>query len=394
MYNIVIQKNSKSRNLSILLSFWVYTYALFYFVPLLIPSTTLLMYLWLVGIDALIVFNSRYLSTRLIGFLMMYVLIAVINILVVSYKYYVAIDSFSGLAVFLPALLIISSNKFDLKDFLEMWNKFAMVATLLSPMAIILVQQQIINYGVFTYLNFPNCIAFSYIIMSTENNSKRKKNAFVFAAVNFLIILMFGGRMVAFASAFSIFFANITSSSARTAKKIIILFIIGIIGLLIINHLNIVLQYVQIILNKYNLHSRSFSLLTEQMRTGETGLYLTRRDVIYDEILDYIKDRSGLPGGFGVSLNISNGQFYHPHNLFLQLAVMFGVVGGVFLLLLIVYRIFKIRSNSLLFEYQFTLLVIVDYLVISFTGGSILNNFVAIISIGMLFFYRSTQQKI
>lgn len=394
MDSVVIRRNnSKSRSLSILLSFWIYTYALFYFVPLLIPSTTMLMYLWLVGIDLLVVFNSRYLSVRVAGFLIAYVLITMMNIVAVSYKYYVAIDSFSGLAVFLPALLIISSNQFDLKDFLEIWNKFAIMATILSPVAIILVQHKTIDYGVFTYLNLPNCIAFSYKIMSTEKKDRRKKIAFVLANINFLTILLFGGRMAAFASAFSIFIAYMFSSSVRAIKKFLIIVIVGGTGIEIINHINIVLPYIQAVLNKYNLNSRSFSLLVEQMQTGGTNLYLTRRNVIYDEILNYIKDRSGLPGGFGVSLNISNGQFYHPHNLFLQLAVMFGVIGGILLLLLIIYRVFKIKRTSLPFEYQFTLLVLIDYLVISFTGGSILNNFIAILGISMVFFYRNEQQK-
>lgn len=394
MYSIVIRKNLKRKNLSMLLSFWVYTYALFYFVPLIIPSTTLLMYIWLVGLDILIIFNNRHLSARLAGFLMAYVLITVINVAGVSYKYYAAIDSFSGLAVFLPALLIISSSRFDLKDFLETWNKFAVVATILSPLVIVLVQNKIIDYGVFTYLNLPNCIVFSYMIMSTGKGNKRKKGAFVLASINFLITLLFGGRMAAFASAFSIFLAYMISISVKTIKKVLIIVIIGASGILILNHMNIVLQYVQVILSKYNLNSRSFSLLVEQIRSGGTGIYLTRRDVIYDEIIDYIKDRRGLPGGFGVSLNLSNGQFYHPHNLFLQLAVMFGVVGGILLLVLIAYRVFKIKNNSLPFEYQFTLLVLVDYLVISFTGGSILNNFVAILGIGMVFFYRNERKKI
>lgn len=392
MFSIAI-RNNNSRALSILLSLWVYTYALFYFVPLVIPSTTMLMYLWLIVIDVLVIFNSRKLSIRLVGFLLAYFMIAVINVAVVSYKYYAAIDAFSGMAVFLPALLIISSSLFDLEDFLIIWRRFAYVATFISPIAIFLMQNRVIDYGVFTYLNLPNCIIFSYNIMTLPKGDKRKKFALVFDIVNVLIILLFGGRMAAFAAAFSIFLAYMISSSVRAYKKIIIILLIGVAGIFVINNLSTLLTQLQMILSKYNLSSRSLSLLIEQMRTGGTSLYLTRRNIIYDEITKYISDRGGLPGGFGVSLNISGGQFYHPHNLFLQLAVMFGVIGGVIFVLLIVYRVARIKRSNLQYEYQFTLLVLVEYLVISFTGGSILNNFVAIIGIGMAFFYVGGRQN-
>lgn len=390
MFSIAM-RNNKSRALSILLSLWVYTYALFYFVPLVIPSTTMLMYVWLIVIDILIIFNSRRLSIRLFGFILIYTLIAIVNIVVVSYKYYAAIDAFSGMAVFLPALLIISSSVFDLEDFLIVWKKFAYVATIISPLAVVLMQNRAIDYGVFTYLNLPNCIIFSYIIMTLPKGDKGKKIALFFDVANVLVILLFGGRMAAFAAAFSILLAYMISSSVKAYKKILIILLIGVAGIFVINNLNALLMQLQTVLNKYNLSSRSFSLLIEQMRTGGTGLYLTRRNVIYEEITKYISDRGGLPGGFGVSLNISNGQFYHPHNLFLQLAVMFGVVGGVLFILLIMYRMIRIKKLSFQYEYQFTLLILVEYLVISFTGGSILNNFVAIIGIGMAFFYAGGQ---
>ena len=392
MFSIAI-RNNNSRALSILLSLWVYTYALFYFVPLVIPSTTMLMYLWLIVIDVLVIFNSRKLSIRLFGFLLTYFMIAVINVAVVSYKYYAAIDAFSGMAVFLPALLIISSSLFDLEDFLITWKRFAYVATFISPIAIFLMQSRVIDYGVFTYLNLPNCIIFSYNIMALPKGDKGKRFVLVFDIVNVLIILLFGGRMAAFAAAFSIFMAYMISSSVRASKKIFIILLIGVSGIFVINNLSTLLTQLQMILSKYNLSSRSLSLLIEQMRTGGTGLYLTRRNVIYEEITKYISDRGGLPGGFGVSLNISGGQFYHPHNLFLQLAVMFGVIGGVLFVLLIVYRVTRIKRSNLQYEYQFTLLVLIEYLVISFTGGSILNNFVAIIGIGMAFFYVGGRQN-
>ena len=392
MFRMTLRNHS--RNLSVLLVLWVYTYALFYFVPLIIPSTTILMYLWLIVIDILVVFHTKRLSKRMVEFIIVYTLIALINVAVVSYKYYVAIDAFSGLAVFLPALLIISSSVFDLKDFLNVWRKYAVFATVLSPVAIILMQNGIIDYGVFTYLNLPNCIIFSYHIMATSKGDSGKFKLLIMDLLNFAIILAFGGRMAAFAGAFSIFIGYMISPSVKLYKKYILILFVGVFGIIVINNLSILLHYFETVLNKYNLSSRTLLLLLEQLESGNAGMYLTRRNVIYEEIVDYIVDRGGLPGGFGVSLNISNGQFYHPHNLFLQLAVMFGVIGGGIFIILILYRLLSLKRTKLHYEYQFTLLLLIEYLVISFTGGSILNNYVAILGIGMAFFYRGKHQNI
>lgn len=382
-----------NRLLSILLSLWVYTYALFYFVPLIIPSTTMLMYVWLFIMDVLILFRIRRVSIRLIRFLIIYVLVAAINVLVVSYKYYAAVDAFSGMAVFLPALLIMDSSSFDLKDFLSVWRKFAFYSTLLSPIAVMLMQNRVIDYGVFTYLNLPNCIIFSYYIMTKPNGNKSRISLLIMDLLNFAVILVFGGRMAAFAAAFSIFIGYLISSSVKLYKKYILIILVGVLGILVISNLNTILRYFQLVLDKHNLNSRTLSLLIEQFESGNPGLYLTRRNVIYDEVVDYIIDRRGLPGGFGVSLSISNGQFYHPHNLFLQLAVMFGCLGGVLFIAVILYRLVLLKRVRLLFEYQFTLLLLIEYVVISFTGGSILNNYVAILGIGMIFFYRGMKQN-
>jgi len=384
---------SKCKILSILLVAWIYIYALFYFVPLIVPSSTLLMYILLLFFDIIIFSTNRNFPTGILKFLLAYILVVLFNILAVSYKYYVIIDAFSGMAVFLPALLIISSPQFELDEFLKEWYRLAIIVTVISPIAIILVQYKRIDYGVFTYLNLPNSIVLAFYFMILEKGERSKKVSFLFAVLNCLIILAFGGRMAGFVAALAIFLGYMLSTSVRLIKKVFIIFLMGSIGILIISNLYIILQYVQKLLMIFNLNSRSISLLIEQVSNG-TGIYMTRRNVIYEEIVQYIKNRVGLPGGFGVSLYVSNGQFYHPHNLALQLAVMFGIVGEVIIVVLIFWRLSKIKRNYQLFEYQFTLLILIEYLVLSLTGGSILNNFIAIIGIGMLFFYKGTHSQL
>ncbi len=387
-------QSSESKILSILLALWIYTYALFYFIPLIIPSTTMLMYIWLVMIDILILSITRSLSRRVFGFLFVYTIYALVNTLVVSYKYYVIIEAFTGMAVFLPAILIIGSLKFNLKEFLQIWYKFAIISTVFSPIAVILMQKKIIDYGVFTYLNLPNSIIFAYIIMCANKGMVKKKISVVLAIINFFIILFFGGRMAAFSAAFSIFIAYMFSMSVKPLKKYCFLSFLLLFSVIILNNLDVILQGLEVFLKRYNLHSRTLALLLEQIGKNGTGIYMTGRNNVYDETLLYIKDRLGLPGGFGVNLHISSGKFYHPHNLFLQLTLIFGIVGGILVLILMFFQLIKIKKNKEIFEYKFTLFLVVEYLIFSLTGGSILNNFIAIIGIGMIFFYQGRETYI
>ena len=210
----------------------------------------------------------------------------------------------------------------------------------------------------------------------------------------FRSILFFGGRMAAFVGAFSVFLAYMLSSFVNHIKKWLLIIVVGLTSILVINNLYTILMHVQTILNRLNLSSRSFSLLAEQIEISGASIYMTGRNTIYKQVLNYIVQRTGLPGGFGVSLHISNGRYYHPHNLFLQLAVMFGVIGGGFVILLLIYKVIQLKRIFMPLEYQFTLLLILSYIIISFTGGSILNNYVAIMGIGMIFFYRTKEKKL
>ena len=391
MYNRTA-KNSKI--LSNLLSIWIYTEAIFYFVPLIIPDVPLLKYIWLATIAGIILYIEKKIPVRLVVFLFVYSIVAIINMMVVSYKYYVAIDAFSGMAIFLPALLCISSCSFDLSDFFRVWRRYAFFSTLVSPIAIFLVQIRVINYGVFTYLNLPNCIFFSYGIMSMIKGDRGKAKLMFLDLVNFIIILAFGGRMAAVAAATAIAIGYMLSPSVNTIKKVLIIIVLGIASVVVISNLKRVLALIQALFDILNLSSRSLSLIMEQLSAGNTGIYLTGRDIIYGEVVDYIISRAGLPGGFGVSLSISNGHFYHPHNLFLQLSVMFGVLGCVLFLFAVLRGLVLIRRHGQHFEYHFVLLLLIVYFIISLTGGSILSNWVAIFGIGMVFFYRGENIKI
>lgn len=380
--------NKQNHRLSVLLTLWVYIYAFFYFIPLIIPSNSYLMYFVLLGMTLFVIIDTLKINKNILLFVCFYILIALINIIAVPYKYYVAIDAFSGLMVFLPALLVISSDKFNLLNFTNTWRKFAVLATIFSPIAVILMQRKLIDYGVFTYLNLPNTIIFSYMAMIDTDKRDRVKYYFL-AVINVGIILLFGGRMAALAAAFSIFMSYMMSLKTRRWKKIAIVFLVAIVISLAITNLEEILMLIKSTLDKYNMSSRTIALLLEQIRKGNTEVYLSGRNEIYDEMIEYISNRCGLPGGFGVSLAVSQGKYYHPHNLFLQLSVMIGAFGTIIFFLFVMINLYKHKQICQEPEFKFMVLLLADYILISLSGGSILTNFVAIMGFGMVFFYKS-----
>lgn len=382
-----IRSSLRSHNLSILLSIWVYIYAIFYFVPLIIRSHTLLMYFVLLALAILTLFNTITIRRSLVIFIACYLALVLINIIAVSYPYYVALDALSGLAVFLPALLTISSHFFNLIDFSYTWFRAAIFSTIITPLAIILMQKKYIDYGVFTYLNLPNAIIFSYIALITKRKDM-KNFCYLLALLNFVVILLLGGRMAAFAAAFTILASYLLSQNTKFINKASLFILLIFVSILVLFNLDELLYDIQNLLTKYNLKSRSIALLIEQLKTHGTSVYLSGRNIVYNETLNYISSRYGLPGGFGVSLAVTDGKYYHPHNLVLQLSAMLGIYGMIIFLFLIIIKISSYKKSYKKKDYQFVTLLLLDYFVISLTGGSILTNYAAIIGIGMLFFYQ------
>lgn len=111
-----------------------------------------------------------------------------------------------------------------------------------------------------------------------SSNKKQTVTYYALAIVNFLVILLFGGRMAAFTAAFSIFMGYMLSGNIRLWKKIlmVILAISSIILLLI--YIEEILTMVQSLLDKYNLSSRSVALLLEQLKQMN---YISVDEILY-----------------------------------------------------------------------------------------------------------------
>lgn len=389
---IAKRKQKKEQMLSVLLVLWVYVYAIFYFVPLLLPENPWYMYLVQLGIAIIALIYSGKIRKNSLIFFVIYILLALINMVIVTYKYYVAIDAISGLAVFAPAIIIVGSRYFRFEKFCELWKKVAIVLTFFSPIVIALMNLKLIDYGVYTYLNLPNVIVLAYKII-TKEDEKNKKTNLILALVNCIIIFVFGGRMAALVALFAVFVSCLMSSTVDALKKMVLILGAMIILSLIFINWTQVLQLLVEIMERFNIRSRTMLLLLEQSRGGQAGIYMTGRDYLYEEMSAYIIKRLGFPGGFGVSLYITNGKYYHPHNLILQLFSLLGIIGTIVFVCVIIKKVIYAKREYSFNEYSFVILCIVVYIVFSLTGASILTSTIAILPLAFLFFFIPEAKK-
>lgn len=340
----------------------------------------LVQYLIYLALALVPIFLTRKINIRVFFFVVIFLSVLLINYIVVKYKYYVMVEGFQALIGILPPLLCITCRYFDLSYFLKAWNKFAYYNIPLVILAIFLLKANLLHYSIFTGICVPNVFILSYGIMRMDAN---KKWAILISLLNIVITAALGGRMAAIASAMMLIIANLFSSSISLIKKIIFIAITVALGFWFINNLYDILIWMSKFLENYGIRSRSVMLMLQQLKTKE--LYTTNRDVIYSLTTDYIKERSGLPGGFGVALNLTKGKYYYVHNYFLQMFIIFGVFGTLIIFASLVLGFYYMRRlNRNL--YRLLIFMYISYLAIGMTGSSIFIHYLSTIFISLFCF--------
>lgn len=336
----------------------------------------------------LFVIISNKINKKVLEFLFVFVTVIGINYILVDYKYYVLVEgiqAFLGIAV---PCLIMSQSQFDLEYFLKKWYKFSTKNLLLVLLSIILLKKRMVHYSIFTSICVPNVFIISTMILLGKE--KDRKNIII-ASINILSIIIFGGRMAGIVSLCMMMIAFIYSSNITFKKKILVYFITIITAIVVLNNFGEIVLWINNQLNNMGLHSRSLTLFIEQMKKNE--LYVTGRDEIYIKCFDYIKRRCGLPGGFGVPLYLTNGEYYYSHNLILQLLITFGIFGTVLLAILAYSKIRVIKKYESKDYFKLIIFMLFSYLLVGMTGSSIWIHYMSTIFIALVFFRNNKQNK-
>lgn len=333
----------------------------------------------------ILVINMR-INKKVLLFLIIFVSSVIINYFLVDYRYYVFVEgvqAFLGIAI--PCLCV-SSYKFHLDKFIEKWYRVSFYDTILVLISIVLLKLNYVHYSIFTSICVPNVFIISYMILEKKSPSKTMT---IIALLNIAITAVLGGRMAAIVSACMLVLSFIYSRNIQIWKKLFFIIMLFLSAFFVLNYFEQILLFINEILNKYGIHSRSVTLLITQLSTKE--LYVTGRDSIYSVCIDYIKHNMGMPGGFGVALHLTNGEYYYTHNLFLQLLVMFGIPGAIIVIIATVYRFLKCKKSFSPAYIRLLLFMFFSYFLIGMTGSSIWINYLSTIFIALLFFNKSNR---
>lgn len=185
--------------------------------------------------------------------------------------------------------------------------------------------------------------------------------------------------------------AYLFSEKNRSWKKVIFVLCLGIIVILLYFNIGSILIWMNKVLSSLGIESRSIQLLLNQLKSGK--VYVTNRDLIYSKCIEYIRMRKGLPGGFGVVLYLTDGQFYFAHNIILQLLVQFGFLGTIILFFILMFKINAIKGRTSLLERKLIYFLLVSFGMLSMTGASIWTHYMSTTALAILFFYKADKVK-
>lgn len=328
---------------------------------------------------------ARKINKKIFYFLILFLITLLANYLVVDYKYYVMIEGIQALfGIFIPCFCI--ANKFfDLEIFLDKWYKFSLQNLILVAISVVLLKSNLVHYSIFTSICVPNVFIISYKVLQSENKSKLRMPI---AMINILITGLLGGRMAAIVSVFMLLLAYVLSRKTKLWKKVLLIIATIFISFMIINYFQLIILWLNNCMKIFGIRSRSIELLITQLSSNE--IYLTNRDSIYTLCIEYIKNRVGLPGGFGVPLYLTSGEYYYTHNIILQMFIIFGVPGTILLGMIMIIRAIKLKRKYSDKANKLLGFMFVSYLFIGMTGSSIWIHYLSTIFIALFFFSNNS----
>ncbi|OUN91443.1 hypothetical protein [Blautia sp. An46] len=328
--------------------------------------------------------TTMSMNKRVLTFLFVFCSAIIINYIVVPYRYYVFIEGIQALVGIAVPCLCVSNNIFDLRIFVEKWWKFSKLNLPLVLVAVVLLKQGLVHYSIFTSICVPNVFIGSYMVLQ---GIEKRKWLYINVAINILVTAVLGGRMSAVISACMILFAYVYSGKIKLWKKLIIIVGLVVSAYILLNNLIDILYWVSQKLAQYGMQSRSVTLLINQIKSNE--IYLTNRDYIYTACVEYTRGRVGLPGGFGIPLYITSGEYYYAHNVVLQFLTFFGIWGTIIILGITLIRARTIKYIAPLKCKKFMYFMLLCYIGIGMTGSSIWIHYLSTIFIAIFFFGNS-----
>ena len=291
--------------------------------------------IWLITILGIIIsfFINRKIDKNYLFFLITSLILILLNILIVEYSSLVISELFEFIKFGLIPLYL-SSNKFDYDSFVDYWYKFSIVNFVILVYYIPNVINNKLNYMVFgisLVYSFVGFITYFYI------KNKYKVLNLIIVIIIVILIFIFGNRS-SLLICLSIWLFMKLYNIRNSFKKVISLFIM--ITISIVAYINIfnILKGINIFLQKIGIHSYSISKYIMAIDNGFIKSTSGREELAKLSI-DIIKSNPLKPHGLKY-FTYFTGRIY-PHNLILDLSIVFGLLGAIFIIGFLIYLIFK-----------------------------------------------------
>ena len=341
--------------------------------------------IWLITILGIIIsfFINRKIDKSYLFFLIASLILILLNILIVEYSSLVISELFEFIKFGLIPLYL-SSNKFDYDSFVDYWYKFSIVNFVILVYYIPNVINNKLNYMVFgisLVYSFVGFITYFYI------KNKYKVLNLIIVIIIVILIFIFGNRS-SLLICLSIWLFMKLYNIRNSFKKVISLFIK--ITISIVAYINIfnILKGINIFLQKMGIHSYSISKYIMAIDNGFIKSTSGREELAKLSI-DIIKSNPLKPHGLKY-FTYFTGRIY-PHNLILDLSIVFGLLGAIFIIGFLIYLIFKskyIKNES--FKIILSEIIVLEFLWLFFSGTFIEESIFWII-IGVLMQIRKQE---
>lgn len=367
-------------SISLLFSIWISDF--------LVKNVIILLLIFISLITNKFKFNKMFLY-----YITGIVIFTLINALLVDIPLYPVGDGLNLLFYSFIPLYLASINSIKINIFIEEWYKFAVFFSILMPIYYLLRTSYIITYyeiGLLAYYNFLSLIIYSF--------TRKSKKVWILALINLSILAIFGSRMVLLAAFLTTFVALLLLSSKKKIMyyfKILLLFILS--GLLYINLLSI-LTSINSMLVERGINSRNLMLFIQQINgTASSDSILSGRQEIYPLVISFIRENGFFPSGFGVARFLTNGKYYHSHNFFTELILIFGFSGVLLLMSLAFARVYTIRKNNIkntdYLDYKIAFLIFISFLFRSITGTHFVSDVMFLLSVALFIKPQRLERK-
>lgn len=288
-----------------------------------------------------IVTNKWKFSKKFMLFVSVVMVYVLINGVLVSYKDFVFEEWIVMLSVSFLPMYLITSHLVDYTYLMRRWYSLSIGMTTLFPLYINLYASGLIHYQDMGHYSQYNLIPLAFFLFVKK---ERKFWNLVLLLANLIVGLVIGARSLFVTSIGTVLLMVIVLRFKRRPKYYFSLIILGVLAVFIVFNLREIVHFLYDWTLNLGIDSRNLYLFVQQLEGSTFESLSSGRSPVWREVYAHIKRNFGLPLGLGVTRHVTGMGF--SHNVLLDLALVFGVVGAVLFLLWYAYMTVRLVRTS------------------------------------------------